>query len=135
FLGFLPFESVILGCRVGAEPHELNVIKYRKRQTLTNDRTNGFVGIIVSDKSILFKSLLSLVDLVTFKHRQKIGKQGEKGGDFLGGFPKKYNPNLACRLAIIVSNYIFFILLMSIYYSLKNFKNICLFGGITLGIC
>lgn len=45
---------------------------------------------------------MSIVDLVTIKHRQKIGKQGGKGGDFLGGFPKKYDLNLACRLVTML---------------------------------
>lgn len=87
---------------MGTEPHELNVICYGKEQILTNDRPNVFVGTIVRDKSILFKSLLSIVDLVTFKDRQKIEKQGGKGGDFLGGFSKKYYSNLACRLVIML---------------------------------
>ncbi|API91549.1 hypothetical protein J32TS6_31060 [Virgibacillus pantothenticus] len=91
-----------MGRRVGAEPHELNVICYGKGLILTNDRASGFVGTIVRDKSSLFKSLLSIVDLVTIKHRQKIGKQGGKGGDFLGGFPKKYYPNLAWRLVTML---------------------------------
>lgn len=45
--------------------------------------------------------------LATCHHRQNFGMQGGKGGDFLGGFPKKYYPNLAWRKALFAKETLF----------------------------
>lgn len=51
-------------------------------------RTTIYLFVLIS-VSVVRQSQLSM---------QKIFMQGGKGGGFLGGFPKKYYPNLAWRL-------------------------------------
>jgi hypothetical protein len=42
-----------------------------------------------------------MVGLATCYHLPNFGIQGEKGGDFLSGFLKKYYPNLVWRKAFL----------------------------------
>ena len=81
-----------------AKHHEFKRNLLLHRHLFSNDNSNVFVGTLDKGKSMIFKLLLSTVDLAPVEHRQKNGNQGGKGGDFLSGFLKKYYLDLDCSL-------------------------------------